>query len=107
MRLTSLLQHVFYAHSKSIDPASDNFAADGGKVGMEELGLNNHIELFEQLHSIIAIKSRCGGVDEGYGWEELAASGMLHSSVWRDVLLKIATRDINHVTVGPVAADGS
>ena len=41
------------------------------------------------------------------GWEELAASGMLHSSVWRDVLLKIATRDIDHVTVGPVAADGS
>ena len=74
MRLTSLLRRVFYAHSTSIDPSSDNFAADGGKVGMEELGLNSRLELFELLHSI-AIDSRCGGVD-GFcvGWVGGASS---------------------------------
>ena len=108
-RLNSLLMRAFYAHSKSTDADNGNFDADGGKAGMEELGLSKRLELFEQLHSM-AINARRGGVDEGSvwgGWTELAASGMLHSSVWRDVLLKITTRDMEHAIVGPVAVDGS
>ena len=27
--------------------------------------------------------------------------------MWRDVLLKITTRDLDHISVGPVASDGS
>ena len=108
-RLLSLLMRAFYAHLKSTDADNDNFDADGGKVGMEELGLSKRLELFEQLHSM-AINARHNGVDEGTvwgGWAEIAASGRLHSSVWRDVLLKITTRDMDHAIVGPVAADGS
>jgi hypothetical protein len=109
MRLASLLRRAFYAQSKPTDAVNDNFEADGGKVLMVQLGLSNRLELFEQLHSI-AIDARHCGVDEGSvwgGWEELAASGVIHSGVWRDVLLKITTRDLDHVTIGPIGADGS
>jgi hypothetical protein len=109
MRLASLLRRAFYAQSKPTDAANANFEADGGKVLMVQLGLSNRLELFEQLHSI-AIDARHCGVDEGSvwgGWEELAASGVIHSGVWRDVLLKITTRDLDHVTIGPIGADGS
>ena len=76
---------------------------------MVQLGLSSRLELFEELHAI-ATNARRGGADEGAvwgGWAELAASGVLRSGVWRDVLLKITTRDLDHVAIGPVAADGS
>jgi 3-methyladenine DNA glycosylase/8-oxoguanine DNA glycosylase len=109
MRLALLLRRAFYAHSKPADVADDDFEADGGKAAMVQLGLSSRLELFEELHAI-ATNARRGGADEGAvwgGWAELAASGVLRSGVWRDVLLKITTRDLDHVVIGPVAADGS
>jgi hypothetical protein len=107
MRLALLLRRAFYAHSKPADVADDDFEADGGKAAMVQLGLSSRLELFEELHAI-ATNARRGGADEGAvwgGWAELAASGVLRSGVWRDVLLKITTRDLDHVVIGPVAAD--
>ena len=42
-----------------------------------------------------------------YDWLPLAAAGAVTARTWRDMLLALKTREAEHVTLGPVHADGS
>lgn len=104
-----LIRRALYSFPHERTEGNEPWAkADGGELVATQLGLVNELHLFERLHAM-AVASRSAGAREGlvYEWSALAASGAITCGTWRDALLAITTRDADHITLGPVRADGS
>jgi hypothetical protein len=70
------------------------------------------LESMAALHSVAEAdrNDSNGGLNEGivYDWMPLATKSLLPSRTWRDVLLAIRTRDIDHVVLGKgICPDGT